>query len=334
MIGIRVDGNKKIGTGHVMRCLSIAEALRGRGHAPVFISVDKNGLPEQQGFRCIHIDGVYSSLVNEQLLPLLRRENIHTLLVDTYFADAAYYKRLPEDIQTACIFDFGNACLPVDLLINYNISYANYQYPSDIKTLLGLAYVPLRQEFSLPQPPRQFERVRSLLITTGGTDPLNITSAIIRLLRAMPAFDSVTLQVVIGGLNIHKNEVRETAAHAKNVICHENIRMMSNLMQDCDIAISAGGSTVYELCACGIPSIVFSFVDNQDDMVRAMADAGIMLLAGNYRLNPEQCLSGMAKHAKILLEDARLRESLSDKGRALVDGQGAGRIANALLCLK
>lgn len=327
MIGIRVDGNAQIGTGHVMRCLAIAREMKELGAAPVFFCAQENEAIEKKGFACVAVGGVYDDLSKEDLSPFLREYDIDRLLVDTYFADAAYFERLP--CKTACLFDLGDPETPCDLLIDYNINYGDFSFPRAKHTLLGPKYAPLRREFR-GCAGRDTARVHTVLLTTGGTDETGVTKKIISRLCADPAFETLEFSVVVGGLNKWKQEIRQTASQYKNVMLHEDAEDMAVLMKKADIALSAGGTTLYELCACALPCVAFSIAGNQDEMITTMEKQGVMLSAGIFAEGAEACLARMEGLLESLVSDAELREKLSQNAGALVDGRGAERIARAV----
>jgi UDP-2,4-diacetamido-2,4,6-trideoxy-beta-L-altropyranose hydrolase len=333
MIGIRADGNEKIGTGHVMRCLSIGDAIRKKGGEAVYITVDAKEIIEEAGFRCIRIGGVFDDLSGEDLSPLLADMEIGTLLVDSYFADAAYFERLRGKARTAAVYDMGDTRLPVSMLINYNMDYDSHDYPDHMKLLLGCAYAPLRAEFSNLRLNRSFGEAGHVMLTTGGTDKYNITGQVIEMIREDGFFEDSVLHVVVGALNVFAGEIKKKAEKTPRIQLYENCRDMAALMQKCDVAISAGGSTLYEICACGLPCIPFSMADNQENVVDVMGKKGVMLPAGHYEKDPEGCLDAIRGNLKMLVRDAGLRERLSKKETGLVDGKGAGRIADELLKL-
>jgi len=333
MIGIRADGNENIGTGHVMRCLSIGDAIRKKGGQTVFFSVDAEGIIRRAGFDCVSIPGVYDDLSGEDIFALLSEKRITTLLVDSYYADAAYFERLRGKAKTAYIFDMGDGGLPVELLINYNLDYDSHEYRGSKKLLMGCAYAPLRAEFQNLNITRQFNEVKNVMVTTGGTDKYNLASKIIRMVREDGAFGGAVLHVVVGGLNVFAGEIREMVGEYPSVVLYENCGDMAGLMKKCDIAVSAGGSTLYEICACGIPCVPFSMAGNQVNVVNVMGQKGIMLPAGHYETDPEGCMDAIRKNLKTLVNDAALRKKMSKKEMGLVDGKGAGRIAEELIKL-
>ena len=333
MIGIRADGNEKIGTGHVMRCLSIGDAIRKKGGQPVYFSVDAEGIIREAGFECVPLQGVFDDLSKEDILPLLRKKGVTTLLVDSYFADAAYFKRLCGQVKTAVVFDMGDGNLPVDLLVNYNLDHDSHTYAGPGKLLLGCRYAPLRAEFQNLCIKRKFDEAKNVMITTGGTDKYNITAQAVRMIRKDAALKGVVLHVVVGALNAFAADLRRIAREEDGIVLYENFRDMASLMQRCDVAISAGGSTLYEICACGIPCITFSMADNQENVVEVMQANGIMLSAGHYERDAGACMDSILTQLKMLTSNGALRKEFSLKETSLVDGNGAGRLAGELIKL-
>ena len=116
----------------------------------------------------------------------------------------------------------------------------------------------------------------------------------------------------------------------ENVHIHTNVTKMSELMQKCDVAISAAGSTMYELCTVGVPILSFSFVDNQERIVQTFADKGLVHFGGDYVKDGETMVAELTKKLCELIASKELRQCYSEKAELLVDGKGAERIADAL----
>lgn len=208
MLYIRADGNAEIGMGHVMRCLSVAEAAAelDRMHPPVFITADEGccSMIQDRGFQVIVLDTDYRDMMCElsQLEMLFSgtgthqhpglptaKEGENVLLVDSYQVSCEYYLALRKFVKAACFEDMGEA-YPVDLLINYNIyapdlikKYKNPdsesqkmdRYPRQL--LLGAQYMPLRKAFQKPTGYTVSNKVTDVIITTGGSDPYFATAA-------------------------------------------------------------------------------------------------------------------------------------------------------------
>ena len=336
MIYIRADGNTEIGTGHVMRCLSIAQAARSIGIQCVFIVADENMVPllDEQGFRYICLDSVWNDLDREtkQMENLICHESIRILLVDSYFVTLDYLNRLHRITHVVYIDDLNAFIYPCSTLINYNLYAEQMDYSdqySKTRLLLGLEYAPLREEFqNLPQRIVR-ENVEDVLVTTGGSDPFNIAGSIVEKAKQCPKTTNLNFHIVAGQFNQNLPMLKQLAAEYPGVIIHRNVQRMSELMLACDIAVSAGGSTLYELCACGVPTICFAWADNQLDNVAAFGQTG-MISVGDMRPDMNKGVERIT-NAVMRLFPADIRQDQAMCFQRLVDGRGALRIAKTLL---
>lgn len=336
---IRVDGNEEIMTGHIMRCLSIAKAARFFNVQTIFILADDTmkAFIEEQDFSTICLDTRWNRMEPEIeiLLQKVSFASSDVLLVDSYSATPAYFEKLPAFLTVAYMDDLGETTYPVDYLVNYN-HYASVlcydQKYTNIKTrfLLGCQYAPLREEFTNLPPFVCKDTVLKLLITTGGSDTYNAADLFTKAMQTTAATKKLEVHIVAGRFNPHLDALHELSQQYSGVIVHHNVKNMSQLMQQCDIAITAGGSTLYELCACGIPSIFFSFADNQLLAEKAFKNS-IMLYAGDIRNNTQQCTNNVVNAVCQYMADFSLRQMHSKIMQQLVDGQGADRLVKALL---
>ena len=343
MIWIRADGGKEMGTGHIMRCLSVAAALRQMGEQVCFLVADDSPVPlleaGGQSFRVL--GSSYRNLEEELsiLLPILREIPKSLFLADSYFVTAEYLRQVRELMPVCYMDDRGISSLPVDLLINYNIFAERFLYGEEAdenregscKTayLLGTEYAPLRQEFQNAGVPVK-ENAERVLITTGGSDRYDLAGQILRQALQDPEIADLEYCVVSGAYNQYLSQLLELERCSKNVHVFSNVTNMAKLMQSCDIAVSAGGSTMYELCVVGVPILCFSFVDNQEKIVEGFARRKLVSFAGNYLSQGEQMFGLLTEHIALLRNNVELRRSYSAKERELVDGQGAARIASCL----
>lgn len=324
---IRVDMNQTIATGHVMRCLSIAEVARDEGADAVFILADAQAedLIQSKGFRTIVLNSTWNDLEKElpDLLDLIATENIGTLLVDSYYVTENYLAALNHATSVAYIDDLNRFHYPVDTLI----AYANYwkkmnyeeNYP-DTKLLLGCSYVPLRKEFQNLPPKLIRENIENLLILTGGSDNLGISENI---LDHIPVEKYKKIDVICGRYFEQFDYLKSKYSNCQSVHLHKAVENIIDYMLDADVAISAGGTTLYELCATGTPTITYSFADNQLDNVRQFAEDGIMRYAGDVRY--EKVKEKICESLECY-DDHKLRLELSHKMQQLVDGNGVIRI--------
>lgn len=371
MVVIRADANSKIGMGHVMRCLSVADALLKRGEEVLFVTADdtpvplltKKGVPyrvlhtdyadmeaELPGLLCILQELTQRAELPEEVLSRMssQRKDI-AILVDSYYVTEKYLAALKKRITTIYMDDIYAFSYPVDMLINYNIYGEEMGYEkdaafADTKLLLGANYVPLREEFSAGAGYVQSRKELSLgaanvtpaeeggiLITTGGSDSFNLAGQLLMEAMKYDALKEKEYHVVSGSLNPHIGELQALAKKHENIHIHCNVTNMAELMAESEVALSAGGSTLYELCAMGVPVIAFSFAENQERLVQAFVKRGIAQYGGNYRTDGNKMIQNTIAGLEKLCGDEALKTEYRRKALQLVDGRGAERIAEALL---
>jgi len=341
MFFIRADANKEIATGHVMRCLSVAVEIRKMGGECVFITSDENAtsLIKSHGFETICLHSRWDCLEREtlKLISLIREKMTKKLIIDSYYVTEKYLKELGQYTRLVYIDDMNFFKYPVSMIINYNIFHSVFSYPETYKgtgtrLLLGCEFAPLREEFAGVSFQVR-EPVRKILITTGGSDPYNVAGKLLDRIATENLNEDICFQVVAGKFNSHLEHLSRLARIKRNIVLCHDVESMSALMRDCDLAITAGGFTMYELCACGVPSVCFSYADNQLNGVKGFQKAGLMAYAGDVRNNEEQCLSQILSHIRTYIENPDSRKEISVSMQKLVDGKGASRIAEAILAL-
>ncbi len=364
MFYIRVDGNTKIGIGHVMRCLSVAEAAAGIDclPPPIFILADEEcrSLIEERGFQVIVLHTDYRDMMCElTLLDTIfqgksifksnekKQQNI--VLVDSYQAEIAYYLALGKIARTACFEDMGQV-YPVDLLINYNLyapqlaqqynpvettSRTVDKYPR--KTLLGAKYMPLRSMFQEPCVYSVAECVTNVTITTGGSDPYFVMAMLVDALLGdyNMAKQEITLHLISGPLNQFAEELkcRYQDFEKKSTFriqIHEKVKDMRSLFLHSDVVITATGSTIYEVSSLGVPMIVFYFAENQRQGAEELERLTDIVNAGNIAKEPEKATECVLEALRQCIQDKQYRESLHRQEQELIDTKGAYRIAKQL----
>ena len=195
----RVDGNKVIGMGHVMRCLAIADAARLKGYTCIFILSDSccESFISDRGYTTIVLDSSYNQLVGEvkSLINVLSDNDFRCLVVDSYFADFAYLNEVYAFLKSkksvmVCLDGLGDFPYPCDVFINYNIyglekrsllleRYNDASFPVP-KLLLGSQYIPLRTEFSKAISHSVKAEAKAVLISTGGADHEHLAVCILQ----------------------------------------------------------------------------------------------------------------------------------------------------------
>ena len=337
----RADGNALVGSGHIMRCRSIASAAIELGADCLFVTADDSFSEKlrEAAIETIVLHSDYAHMDDElpALLPLLHGYAPDIMLIDSYHVTPTYLQTLSAHVRTAYMDDILSFPHPVDLLFNYNIyaDRAAYEalYAKNGTPLpalfIGTEYAPLRAEFQqLPERPPASE-VKSILFSAGGADPERIALSFVNAIIRDPSMISYQFHLVLGQFEPDLEEIQRIAAERPNLILHWNVREMASLMRGCDAAVSAAGSTLYELCACGIPTVTYILADNQIPGAEAFSAKGIMLSAGDQRLS-DSFIDELLSQLKQLCDRPTLRRSMHTMGLRCVDGNGASRTARCL----
>lgn len=345
MILFRADGNSVVGMGHVMRCFSIADAFRKEGERCLFVTADDKlqEVIKGHGYEH-HILGTdYDQMISE--LPLLKSmvdsRGVDIVFVDSYYVTDEYLRELwsfchRKGALLVYIDDVLAFPYPCDVLINYNIfalreAYETLYANANIvvpEFLLGTDYTPLREEFQ-GLPDREVRLVGSdILISTGGADAEHIGLESLKNIMAHEEWKEYVFHFVIGGMNADKQEIYGLAEGQKNIRLHQGVKRMSELMQSCDVAISAAGSTLYELCSTQTPTLTYILADNQIPGAEGFEKKQILKCIGDVRNLGAQKLSEELLHgAVLLLEDTVQRRAIAEKMKTVIDGKGADRVA-------
>lgn len=340
MIWIRADANGQIGTGHVMRCLCVAGELKRLGAQVCFLVSDERSAPlleaKGQEFRILQSDYRYPEGELETLEALFRQEGGAFFLADGYFVTGEYFRRIRRHMPAGYLDDMLRRDLPLDLLVNYNIFASGELYgevPGRPRMLLGPAYAPLRREFR-GRGYQVRQQAKRVLVTTGGADQYNLAGRFVEEALAEEKTAELQYDIVSGAYNAHLEELKRLEAGHGNVFVRSNVKDMAALMLDSDVAVTAGGSTMYELSAIGVPMICFSFVDNQREIVEGFKRKDVVCFGGNYLLQGDGMLRAAAGKLAELAACPKLREGYSLRQRQVTDGGGARRIADAVMELR
>lgn len=349
LIYIRTDGNSAIATGHLVRCLSVAAACLSLDMKVCFLVSDKESEKLLRSFDTarkfpIHVlkTAAYDSMEKElpELIKLLSSSDTRVIcknvvfLLDSYYVTETYLRTIKSYAKTAYLDDLQLFDYPADLIINYDVipkaSIDKYKsfYQSAGKVLLGASYTPLRSQFS-NKCCCLSRQVANIFIATGGSDPYHFCLKLTEAFQKRAVL-SLNLHIVVGRLNKDKDMLQELSKQYPYIILHENVSDMASLMESCDLAVSAAGTTLYELCSLGIPAISFTMADNQLTAAKAFSEAGAIPCAGDIRICCETALDSIMEFVTCMSQDYNKRKSAHENMRRLVDGQGSLRIAKAL----
>lgn len=331
MVHIRVDVNNIIGTGHIFRCISIAEALRELGEDVTFVMADNNGVSLLEGrFPCIILDTDWRDMNSELaiLRDILEQENAKKLIIDSYQVTEKYLSELKKYVKTIYIDDVNAFYYDVDELICYANYYRNNKYEerySKTKLLLGCNYVPLRKEFrNVPDKVIKSD-IDELLIMSGGTDSYNFIGNI---LENIDSSQYKRVNAICGRYNVNF-DVLYKKYKGTNVNIVRSTDNIIDYMLNADIAISASGVTLYELCACGTPTLSYVMADNQIDNAIQFDKDGIISYMGDIRKG--NVINNIINNLKTY--DMKNRQIQSLRMKKYVDKNGALNIAEEVIML-
>lgn len=337
-IGIRVDANTDIGQGHVMRCFAIADyAEKNNIFETVFLISDENTeiimKNRRKKYIILYSDyKCYSFIEANRIKNLINTEEIDILLIDSYYITEEYINILSGLLPIACFF-YKEKVIGADLVINYNINFnkkfyrKNYKKDNKTSLLLGTSYVPLREEFYVDkQKIMTNDNGNKILFLSGGSDPYGISIIAEKMAMCFPQYEIV---LVCGQYNIKSN----FCGLPDNMIVINNTNNISSLMRESNLIISASGMTMYEICALGVPAIIYSMADNQIEEAQYMEKKGCVKYVGDIR-NNKNFEQDICCKIKYLLSHNRVIKRMKKRMRSIINGNGCKKIVEGLLELE
>jgi len=352
---IRADASLQMGTGHIMRCLTLAEALKKKGAEVEFICRTHEGnlveRIEQQGFKthvlplnqnAVTDDGLYgpkwlgaSQQEDAELcLLILGKTKPDWLIVDHYSLDQAWQSVLAECFSKLMVIDdLANRKHQCDVLLDQTYGRKESDYaglvPKNSQLLLGSEYALLRpefaewREFSLQR--RITPSFKKLLITMGGVDPGNMTGELLDALKDCSLPKELDINVVMGATGPHLKKVQQQAErlpYKTNVLV--DVNNMAEVMANSDLAIGAAGATTWERCCLGLPTIQVVLAENQRVAADNLASKGAVLTLSRNALVDLQNIFSEIKVKKIRLE------TVSKSAGEITHGSGSAIVVRKL----
>lgn len=317
-IFIRVDASVELGTGHLMRCLTLANRLKKDGKEVSFICRRAKGdciqLVKDNGFEVYMLPAVELSLWvytkiewqidATQTIDILSKFNVQQLVVDHYSLDEKWEKQIrPFTKEVMVIDDLADRKHECDVLLdqNYYLNLnARYEglVPKHTKLLLGPKYALLRNEFiEAKKRIKPFNgTIEQLFIFFGGSDPTNETEKVLRAIKPLILQYKLSVDVVVGNSNPNKEVIKKICTEIENVSFHCQISNISQLMEKADLAIGAGGATMWERAFLQLPTIVIAVAENQIEVVEATAKLQAILYIGTSNLVTEDLINQTLSH--------------------------------------
>ena len=357
----RTDASHQIGTGHVMRCLTLAHALRERGAECRFICREHPGnllgLIREQGIEAVALPcgsgernrpghSPEAALAHAEWLGTDWRTDAEAtrdalgetiadwLIVDHYALDARWETALrPHCRKLLVIDDLADRQHDCDLLLDQNlVADMEHRYdgklPDHCGRLLGPQYALLQPQYAElhPRTPPREGPIRRVLVYFGGADTDNLTGLAIAAFQSLQR-DDVMLDVVINPSSPHAGAIRQQLQGIPNATLHTGLPSLAPLMVRADLSIGAGGVTSWERCCLGLPTLVITLAENQKPIAAELDRQGLIRWLGHKDEVSEQSLAGVL--ADLL--DRGLQVDWSEACQRLVDGRGTERVRSLLL---
>lgn len=366
LTAIRVDASTEIGTGHVMRCLTLAHRLAAYEAEVVFISRDHPGNLSDyivsNGFK-LHRLSLPPSQINalaekktgketaypswlgtswwkdaQETIEILKQEKARCLIVDHFGLDESWEKMVRNNVslRVAVIDGQFNRRHDCDLLLDPNLSvdagerWANL-VPPDCQLFLGPEYSFLKPEFLNERARLKLRdgNIRKILIAFGGVDRHNATGMALEAVNGLN-LDPIEIDVIAGAGNPHQKELEKSCGLTSNAFFHHNPPYLARIMAEADLALGAGGTMAWERCCLGLPTILIAIADNQTGVCRSLSRKGAAIYLGRQQETKISTIAGWLNFAIMNPETIRRMQSMSLR---IFDNPGSGmdRFCKALL---
>lgn len=355
----RTDASLEIGTGHVMRCLTLALGLWEKGASVSFLCREHDGnlidLIRSHGF-VVHALPLLSQDDDTEENPLdpahavwlgcnwqidvehcnaVLNDPVDWIVIDHYALDYRWETAMRDKCQKMmCIDDLADRVHECDLLLDQNLGRTEDDYvelvSSGTKLLLGPQYALLRQEFAdwrkASLKARIQPQLRHLLVTMGGVDNANVTEVILNTIDQARSIDLERITVILGPHAPWLDNVKKLASEmSASVTLLSSVNNMAELMAQCDLAIGAGGTTTWERCSLGIPTVLISLAENQNYISREVGKAGAAILCDVQDVEHE-----LGNILRVISEPDCLQR-LSWNASQITDGRGMQSVRQLLL---
>lgn len=361
----RTDSSFEIGTGHVMRCLTFAEKLTEKGakcefvcrnhkgnlikeickrnfftyELPILTSKDSSKLNQTK--ETVHLSWLGSDWATDanETKSYVNYKFYDWIIVDHYAIDAKWEKELRKICRKIMVIDdLADRQHNCDLLLDQNLGRKKSHYkslvPSNCQILTGPKYALLRPDFNLFREKSLARRkkpiLKNLLITLGGIDADNITEKILKMLVNIPLPSEHQIFVIMGPNAPWIENIKSLSAKmAFNIKVKQDISNMAQIMANSDLAIGAAGSTSWERCSLGLPSIICAFADNQTFIANQLnlKGASKIFFIDNKMKNLHNILLGIMDNQNELLKMVKNASNVTD-------GLGTNRVTRELQKLK
>lgn len=357
-IFFRTDVSYEIGTGHLMRCLTLADRLQSEGAEITFICRDHPGFDgniiKDHGFELILLEYSARGAVNasheniytrwlaypwnvdrDQTISAIAQTELRAewLVADHYGIDHEWQSGLRRAVDNIMVIDdLANRKHDCDLLldqnchVDYKSRYDELVSPETVK-LLGPDFAMLRPEFTEVRSGGLAHRIENrVFVFFGGADLTNETQKTIEALNEIDI--PWTADIVVGSANRNRETIEKLCRDNPDIIFHTNIKNMAELMAKASLAVGAGGTTTYERAALGLPTIFIAIADNQISVSRGADFLGLGKYLGE---SSNVSRSELSAAIELLLTDPKQLQQISLRAADLVDGFGVNRVVGEII---
>lgn len=356
-IAIRVDSSFEIGSGHVMRCLTLAEELRSKGLNIYFICRNLPGnlidYIKKLNFKVLGLPPVHPVA---KISPLYKHSNwlqvdwktdvtqtiekiseidlINWLIIDHYAIGFEWESTIKKYVKKIFVIDdLADRAHNCDVILDPNSLYDQNRYdrlvPPECKKFIGPKYTLLRKEFELAKKDMKIPKrtkIQRILVSFGGNDLKNETYKTILAIKELN-IPFIQVDIIVGKNNPHKDFIKKDCLkHHFNYYCQ--IKNIAQLMINADIGIGAGGSTTWEMCFLGLPSLIIITADNQKELTEKLHQAGAIRSLGR---DCDVSTATIKEAIANLINDPSLLNEMSERGLCIMSNSSTQEIINILV---
>jgi len=333
-IVFRADASKELGIGHIMRCLALSEELIRRENTCYFLSrLENDDLISRIKTNNINFNKLNGKTTLHQdletLIKFSNNNSIDWVITDSYLINSDYVKTLKQHrFNVLSIDDTADIHYHSDIVLNQNIGAEKLKISAEKYTVLlqGSKYILMRDELLKREEKKENKKVETILISLGGAEKTDLTLEILHILESIT--ENIEILVVLGPFNTYYEYIKRQIEKSKNKIkLLTSPKNMADVYLEADIAISAGGSSCYELAYFGIPNIIITIAKNQINIAHELNHKKIGKYVGESN---NLSYNKLKSTVDELIHNHPMRKMMILNGKKLVDGKGKTRVAKLM----